>query len=323
MADVNLNITSNIESILNKVIEQQRAALQAKLRDDQRNNTEAEAISKRLSGSKETASTGPVSARVVPIKRLPFVPYSEELSARRRVKYGLILYWDGTQGVIVGKDKSTAALTDTGFVEGLLSTQLLGEDAITTTSEGFAFYRLQDPSGTAFDFGTGDFTVECFADPGNVNTDIVRFALRWKHSTGTGSTSRLELTAGFINEPSQAAGRTELERESTRYTEFRVESRTETGARHLCIQRSAGNFYLYVDGRQMPIDTTGGNASLEAVLPMPIQSNLSSGTFFATYIELFFASPNVFGQVRVTKGQALYPTTSFTPPSTAFFTPPS
>jgi hypothetical protein len=84
VADVNLSITSNIESILNQVIEQQRAALQAKLRNDQRKKTETEATNKRLALPGQAVFIGQLSARLAPIKRLPFAAYAEDIAAPRR-----------------------------------------------------------------------------------------------------------------------------------------------------------------------------------------------------------------------------------------------
>jgi hypothetical protein len=82
MADVNLNITSDIQSVLNKAIERQRAALQAKLRDDQRKRLEEEIVAKRS----KFASSPPRS-------RISFVPYAEELAANRRIGLDLPFFY--------------------------------------------------------------------------------------------------------------------------------------------------------------------------------------------------------------------------------------
>ena len=222
---------------------------------------------------------------------------------------GLILYWNGTSGAFTGVNTETVAISASN--NGLQSTQLLGESAIATTAVGFDDFTINDPSGSALAFGTADFTIEAFVDP---QDGYCAIAFEWQDPS-VSSWSYVDIT---LEETTFFAG-IRLKKDPLLYSKSTSQSTSQAGARHLCIQRKDGLFYVYFDGQSVSLGGTSSGVAFEDMIPMEILA--TSGGSSTLLYNKFFSSK--FGQIRIVKDLAVYPADGFTPPTEPFFTPPS
>jgi hypothetical protein len=152
---------------------------------------------------------------------------------------------------------------------------------------------LKAPTNPSLDFGTGDFTVECWVYFNSVASDQGLFGgsttnaweIRWRTSTG--------LNLGRLN---------------TAFDSTFAWSPSATTWYHVAVTRSGTSVRGFVNGSQIGSTSTNSNT-------------YNSGTLF--YIGITDTSNNAFNgyldDIRITKGFARY-TANFTAPTTTFLT---
>jgi hypothetical protein len=152
---------------------------------------------------------------------------------------------------------------------------------------------LVTPTSSLLNFGTGDFTVECWVYFNSVASDQGLFGgsttnaweIRWRTSTG--------LNLGRLN---------------TAFDSTFAWSPSATTWYHVAVTRSGTSVRGFVNGSQIGTTSTNSNT-------------YDSGTLF--YIGITDTANNAFNgyldDVRITKGYARY-TANFTAPTTAFLT---
>jgi hypothetical protein len=218
---------------------------------------------------------------------------------------GLILYWNGTSGAFTGLNTETVAIA-WGNNDGLQPTLLLGESAITPTAVRFHDFTIDDPTGSALAFETSDFTIEAFVDPqqdGYFTIDLI-----WQDPSAS-STSFVYISV----EEAECYVGIRLSKESLSYSKSASQDTSQAGARHICIQRKDGLFYVYCDGQSIPLGGTSSGVAAEDMIPMQILG-------YSTLLYNKFMSSKV-GQMRIVKDLAVYPVEGFTPPTKAFYKP--
>lgn len=187
--------------------------------------------------------------------------------------------------------------------------ETVGNAQIDTTTKKYGTGSLEfDGTGdylqlsdrTNFDFGTGDFTIECWVylatSPTTAPYTIIEarsFDVLNEYSVDISATSKLD----FI------------------YSASRVTSATSVSATtwvHVAVTRSSGTIRLFIDG-VLDANTASYSSGINTAAPVVIGGGRSGGTsaitgyYFNGYID----------DLRITKGVARY-TTTFTPPDKAF-----
>lgn len=156
---------------------------------------------------------------------------------------------------------------------------------------------LSIPSNTVFQFGTGDFTIECwFYDTGTSDTypGLISSANGWQTGStalrfnNTGYTARF----GFYNNP----------------TGDPIFASTNTFASyqwcHVAVARSGTSLKMFVNGVQEASATVSASISLDTTTGVLIGSGFDGSSKIKGYVS----------NVRVVKGTAVY-TSAFTPPT--------
>ena len=202
----------------------------------------------------------------------------------------LLLHMDGSNGSTVFTDSSSHAIsvTDNDGASITTSNKMFGTGAMNCT--GGATLTAPVTSGGPLDFGTGDFTLECFFYVDGSHTYNCIFGIG---TYGTPPASRIDATVG---------------NPITCYDSFG--SLTSGGSvtantwHHAAIVRAAGEITAYLDG-------VGGSpysfpGSLSAITSITI-----GGAYPGQEVNGFM------DEVRIQKGNAQY-TANFTPPSAPF-----
>ena len=186
-------------------------------------------------------------------------------------------------------DLSASAHVDTfnGNAQVDTAIQALGENTLLLDGTGDFIHF---PDSADWDFGTGDFTVEChFQSSIDARTGVL-FSNRFDTSTGW-SIQHISGTAlRLLN------GDSSLKAETWNPTEDQMF--------HVAISREGTNLRMFIDGVELGTATTdstdfSGSTSTLAVGALPIPAQNVAGSI---------------GAVRITKGVARY-TANFTPPT--------
>jgi hypothetical protein len=163
----------------------------------------------------------------------------------------------------------------------------------STSFPGALTAYLKTPTNPNLNFGTGDFTVECWVYFNSVASDQGLFGgsttnaweIRWRTSTG--------LNLGRLN---------------TAFDSTFAWSPSATTWYHVAVTRSGTSVRGFVNGSQIGTTSTNSNT-------------YDSGTLF--YIGITDTSNNAFNgyldDIRITKGYARY-TSAFTAPTSAHLT---
>ena len=151
-------------------------------------------------------------------------------------------------------------------------------------------------SNTAFGFGTGDFTIECWIYPTNAGAALQQI---YDNRTATADT---KVNIGVrTNTITYCVGSAILLTSAS--------SSIVTNAwQHVAVVKSSGTTKIYINGTQSGpsyTDSYNFTSPAECVIATPGDSRGSATYSFAGYIS----------NMRVTKGQAVY-TANFTPPTT-------
>lgn len=220
----------------------------------------------------------------------------------------LLLHMDGSNGSTSFTDKSLTARAVTANGNAQISTAQSKFGGASAVFDGNGDYLSISDSGD-FDFGSGDFTIECwFYRPSNAfinyqdiltqrNQDLSNFAfsfsirpqdnnIAFRYSTsGNGSTG----TVGANNN-------------------FTI---TNGVWYHLAVTRSSGTFRLFVNGTVVTTSTPATNPTFyNSTAAITVGAAANGTQSINGYLD----------DVRVTKGVARY-TANFTPPTAAFPNP--
>jgi hypothetical protein len=198
----------------------------------------------------------------------------------------LLLHMDGTNGSTTFTDVSANAFAVTAFGNAQVTTTdpKFGTGALTLDGTGDYLTVAAD---AAFQFGTGDFTVECWVYVNSVgNTGLFTFG-------GSGSGLQVNLFSGQWNLGTAGAGGSAL-------------ASITTGAwQHLAVTRSGSSLRMFIDGTQIGSTLTD-------------TTNLTDNALkIGYYYTPDYAMNGRVDEFRVTKGVARY-TANFTAPTAPF-----
>lgn len=197
----------------------------------------------------------------------------------------LLLNGDGTNGSTTFTDLSSSPKVITAYGTTQISTTQKKFGTASLLFDGSGDY-LSLSANTAFNFGTGDFTVELWIKT-NIKINyqsifISADASLWLHTDSAGN---LIYGAGSGDR-------------LTGYGQV-----CDDAWHHIAITRFSGTVRLFIDGVQK--DTTSNTTSINLTTPITI-GTYSSSRYYTGYID----------DLRITKGVARY-TANFTPPTAA------
>jgi hypothetical protein len=154
---------------------------------------------------------------------------------------------------------------------------------------------LTAPSNSAFAFGTGDFTIECWIYPSTlgITTNGINYFIDNRAAANSGEWTFGTNTAGDLIFANGASGDFSLSASA---------AITLNNWQHVAVVRSGTTFTLYRNGVQ--IATTTNSQNFSTVSALAISSNPTNAYYFNGYIS----------NVRITKGVAVY-TGAFTTPT--------
>ena len=199
----------------------------------------------------------------------------------------LLLHMDGTNGSTTFTDVSANAFAVTAFGNAQVTTTDPKFGTGSLTLDGTGDY-LTVAADADFQFGTGDFTVECWVYVNSVgNTGLFTFG-------GTSSGLAVNLFSGQWNLTTSGAGGSAL-------------ASITTGAwQHLAVTRSGSSLRMFINGTQIGSTVTN-------------TTNLSDNALkIGYYYDTSYTINARVDEFRVTKGVARY-TANFTAPGTPFF----
>jgi hypothetical protein len=163
--------------------------------------------------------------------------------------------------------------------------------------KAFSTY-LTVPDDADFDFGTGDWTFECWAyDTDDIDSDE-HCLLSFEYGGDEFRLWRRNSTAGPT-----ASGRYELRAGGTGLVNA-IDQRVQNTWQHIAAARASGTVRLFIDGVLQGSASYSNNMDCTSVVTV---GNTSGGDCWDGYID----------DVRITKGFARY-TTDFDPPTAAF-----
>lgn len=226
---------------------------------------------------------------------------------------GLLLHFNGTDASTTFTDSSGSPKTMTARDNAQLDTAQFKFGTASGLFDGTGD-AVTTPDNAAWDFGSGDFTVECFARwnafPSSGQAHVLMS--QWSNTTAQAAwTLNFVNSAGtyIINFAYTTNGSTQVNTSRT------IASTPSTGTwYHIAVSRSGNTMRILFDGVQVgaDIDVTGvtifNSTSLLAIGAQT--SNPATPTFV-------FSMNGWLDEVRITKGVARY-TSGFTPPIAAF-----
>lgn len=218
----------------------------------------------------------------------------------------LLLHCDGTNGSTTFTDSSSSPKTVTSVGGAEISTAQSKFGGSSGLFDGVNNY-LSVPASTAFDFASGDFTIEMFAYLNNTPNGSALIS-----ETFTGGGDSVQFTIGFCN---GTAGSTSGSRpffgnfNATSWAgAISASSLTLNTWLHIAAVRYGTTWTLYVDGSSVASATISRTlASDDAILIGRRWDTGSTASYFDGYID----------ELRITKGVARY-TADFTPPIAPF-----
>jgi hypothetical protein len=206
----------------------------------------------------------------------------------------LLLHMNGTNGGTSFVDSSSSAKTITAFGNAQTSTAQSKFNGSSGLFDGNGDEVYTATGLTDLDFGTGDWTIECFARWASISNYQTIYDRGYTDAnglliqTGNGTGTWIVYTSG-----------------SSRVTE--TSSSPSTGVwYHYAIVQSGTTITIYRDG------VAAGSGSNTVSL-----SSASASSIGAKYTNASFGFAGNLAEFRITKGVARY-TSDFTPPSAAF-----
>jgi hypothetical protein len=220
-----------------------------------------------------------------------FDPYSDNVS--------LLMYMSGSNGSTTFTDSSLSSLTLTPYGNAQISTSQSKFGGSSASFDGSGDY-ISIPTGAHTNFGTGDFTIECWFRVNDLNGNCGIFG--WQaNQSGSDPIVRLGVLSGIVNFAYRGGAYTSAPG---------LNSQSSINANqwyHVAVCRNNNVMRLYLDGVLQEEHTPSTPATLNA----PFSANIgaipfdgSAQWFFNGYVD----------DLRVTKGIGRY-TSNFTPPS--------
>jgi len=236
-----------------------------------------------ISDSRRTIVVNATGA--MPVSLAPTAPTDPNFA-----NVSLLLHMDGSNGSTTFTDSSSNAFTVTPFGNAQISTTDPKFGTGVLTLDGSGDY-LQTPADSAFQFGTGDFTIECWVYLNSGNTNDGLFALE--------ASSGSKIPAVLVENGQWKLSLT------TGSSQFAQGTAIAGVWQHLALVRSGTDVKLFVGGTQLGATRTNSTNYTT--------NKLSIGYYFSSS----FAINARIDDFRVTKGIARY-TANFTPPTAAF-----
>ena len=216
----------------------------------------------------------------------------------------LLLHCDGTNGSTTFTDNSPSPKTVTSNNGAAISTTQSKFGGASAFFDGTNDY-LNTPSSAAFDFGTGDFTVEFWVNPSSLGGSAALVGTRTNDTSTTIRWCIFVTTDTGIN----VLGCDIWSTSDTRIAQFNHQSQISTGQwTHCALVRYGTSFKLYQNGVQ---STSGATTSAPVANSSTV---VNIGSFINSAISNF---NGYIDEIRITKGVARY-TSNFTPSSVAF-----
>lgn len=225
-------------------------------------------------------------------------PYWSSVSA--------LLHMNGADSSTTYTDQTGKTWTGSGSLSIATAQSVFGGASLGATTN--SSHYVSTPNDSAFDFGSGDFTIECWvrntSSANNNNAAVIchdsiggtRGWLMLRNDSGGGKKLGF---AAFVG--------------ATAYTIYDSVALTQDVWYYYAAVRDGGTLRLYKDGVQ--VDSTAitgsiGNPSVPiCIAQLYGTSGVQSGTWWLGYID----------ELRVTKGVCRYPSgTTFTVPTAAF-----
>lgn len=204
---------------------------------------------------------------------------------------GLLLHCDGSNGGTTFTDEKGKTVTPFGGVTTATSAAKFG--ATGMLGDGVGTY-LSIPNHADFDFGSGDFTFECWINPTSVSDS------KYNQIVSIGTTTALSVSQrnGVITFYARASAL------NSAITTAVVQAGVWS---HIACVRNGSLLKVYVNGVERASGATSGTA------PVPntdlfIGQTASGVNFFGGGLD----------EIRLTKGVARYTSTPFTPPALPF-----
>lgn len=209
----------------------------------------------------------------------------------------LLLHSEGFEGGTTFVDSGPAPKTFTAYGNAHISTTQSKFGGSSIYFDGSGDY-LSTPTSTDFDFGTGDFTIECFIRPASITQSAIVVG-RQDPSNGM-ALQLVQVNSGItLTTRSQGGG--------TVYTFNGGTSLTSTGWHHIAATRQSSTARLWIDG--VLVGSQADPSVLNCSRPLTI--GIGDDT------TLFFPYTGYVDDVRITKGVARY-TAAFAAPTTPF-----
>lgn len=196
----------------------------------------------------------------------------------------LLLHCNGENNSTAVADSSAAARTVSVFGDAKISTAQSKFGGASLFLDGLGDY-ITVPPNTAFNFGSGDFTIEAWLRRSSIPS--------WAYFLSLGSFLVAFNGGSDLYISNFGGGNTVIGFSTTTDTWF-----------HLAVVRQSGAFYAYKDG---VLQGSGGDRTTPADQSLRFGLSPANGEFFHGYLD----------DIRVTKGLARY-TSGFTPPTVAF-----
>lgn len=241
-----------------------------------------------------------------PVSAIGLAASSPYISDPRFSSVSLLLHMDGSNDSTTFTDSSSNVFTLTTYGNAKISTAQKKFGSASGVFDGNGDY-LTTSSNAAFNFGTGDFTVETWV---RLNaTDGYNTFASYLNAGGTVTGTNM----GWVLEYYTGLGfRFFFYSGATPYIASNSASPSVNTWYHLAAVRNSGTMTLYVDG------VGGTGASANYTINNPASVSLNIGRLFASGSSTDTRFVNGYiDELRITKGVARY-TAAFTPPSGPF-----
>ena len=203
----------------------------------------------------------------------------------------LLLHGNGTNGSTTITDSSPTPKTVTAVGNAQISTAQSKYGGASIEFDGTGDYALI-PSNSAFQFGSGNFTIEAWVYPRSFNS-----------YNAIASNMQLGETSWAFTFMSNGVLRFQTYNESIASTSSNAVALNQWS--HVAVTRANNNCTVFVNGTQQGTGTVANAFSL--LSNVSAGGDLSTNNYFNGYID----------DLRITKGVARY-TANFTPPTAQF-----
>jgi hypothetical protein len=220
----------------------------------------------------------------------------------------LLLHMDGSNGSTTFTDSSTNAFTVTANGNAQISTAQSKYGGASGLFDGAGDY-LDLAANTAFDFGTGDFTVEFWYRSTATPAGFARvIAPRTSTNPASGG-----LQIWHASSTANGAVTDAIELAQTGGTGVTASTKTaisDSNWHHIAFSRQGTTVRAYFDGVCKDVKADNNNYTRGGTEGIRIAglASLAANTFVNGYID----------DLRITKGVAIYTKPSYTPPAAAF-----